>query len=104
MQELSGKSKIPHYATVISLIIPQQLRDRDADPVTLDDDFAFCDRPFIGQDQHGVVLSGIQLNDRATAHAQQLVHGNDGPPENNRDFNLDACDIGSHLPCRTNAA
>ena len=42
-------------------------------------------------------LLRIQLDDGATAHAEKLVHGNDGPAQNDRNLDLDALDIGRHL-------
>src|SRR5271156_6237457 len=78
----------------------EDLCDRDADLVALDDNLAARDGLVIGHNQHCIVLPGVELNDGAAAHAQELMHGNDRTAENDRDLDLDAFDIGSHLPAR----
>src|SRR5271169_2576267 len=85
--------------TYNSLWRPEELRDRHADLVTLDDDLAAGDRLVVGHDQHRVILPGIEFDDRAAAHAQELMHGNDRPAEHDGEFDLDGFDVGSHVPC-----
>ena len=95
MQEWSGKSNYSHDM-MCSLVSSQKIRDGDADSVTLDDDFAFGDRPVVGQHEHALVLFGIQFDDRTAAHPKKLVHGNDRAAEHNGDLDLDAFDVGGH--------
>jgi lipoyl(octanoyl) transferase len=95
MQEWSGKSIYLHDISCV-LISAQEIRDGDTDAVALYDDLAFGDRPVIGQHQHGFVLFRIQLDDRAAAHPQKLVHGNDGTAEHDGNLDLDAFDGGGH--------
>ena len=45
---------------------------------------------------HRVVLAGIQLDDGAAAHAQQLVHRNGRTAEDDGDFDFDAGDVRGH--------
>src|ERR1700721_2783093 len=42
---------------------------------------------------------GIQLNHRATAHAQKVVHGDHGTAQDDRSLHFDIVDIGSHPGC-----
>jgi lipoyl(octanoyl) transferase len=42
-------------------------------------------------------LAGIELDDRAATHSEQLVHRDDGAPEHDRDFDFDAADVGGHV-------
>ena len=74
----------------------KKLGDGDADPVALYDDFAPGDRSIIGQHHDGVVLAGIELDDRSATHAQKLVHRNDRAAQNDGDFNRDAFDVRGH--------
>ena len=47
------------------------------DLFSIDHDFPFGDRLVVGEHQNRVILLRIQLDDGATAHPQQLVHGYD---------------------------
>ena len=67
----------------------ENLIDRNGDPVAFDHDIAFRYRPVVGKDHHRLVLVRIELDHSTTPHAEQLVHGNDGTAEHNRDFDFD---------------
>src|SRR5207253_786840 len=84
-----------HY--MLLFVANQQVGNGNPDLVTMNDDFALGDGPFIGEDQHGIVLAGVQLDDGAAAHAQELVHGDDRAAEHDRNFDFDAIEIGGHV-------
>src|ERR1700742_1296601 len=81
----------------VLLIARQDLGDRDADLVAMDDDLALGHGLLVGEHGDGVVLGGIELDHRAAAHAQQLVHRDDRAAEHDRDFDFDAVDVRGHV-------
>jgi hypothetical protein len=71
------------------LITLENFYNGDADLVAMDNDVAGCHRLIVGQNQHRVILTRLQFDHRAAAHAQQLVHGNHRFSQNDRDFDFD---------------
>src|SRR5262245_49473708 len=64
--------------------------DLDRDPVALDGEFAARDRMVVGEDPDLVILLCVELNNGATAHAQELLHWHQRPAQKHGDFDLDA--------------
>ena len=56
----------------------QDIGDRNTDFFALNHDFTARDRPVVGQDPDLVVLSGVEFDDGTAAHAQELLHRQDG--------------------------
>ena len=80
------------FYTIMKVILDlglQNLGDGDGNPVTVEMDFALGDRFIVGQHQDRVVLVGIEFNHRAAAHAQKLMHGDNGLPEHNGNLDFD---------------
>ena len=68
----------------------------------LDLDLAECDEFLIGVNAQGIVLGGVELNDGATAHAQQMMnrHHRSAQFDADVDFNLVDRAHGTYLVCR----
>jgi lipoyl(octanoyl) transferase len=95
MQDYGGEYKKQHQSRCL-IVTLQQIDHGNRDFVALDLNLAFGHRLVVGQDGEGVVLMGIELNHRATAHAQQLMHGNDRAAQHHRDLDLYIIQVGSH--------
>jgi lipoyl(octanoyl) transferase len=78
----------------------QQLGHGDGNPIALDDNLPLCDGAIVSEQDHRIILPGLELDHGTPAHAEQLVHGNDRAAENHRDFDLDAFYVGGHGPIR----
>ena len=63
----------------------QEFLDLDRDGCAVDDDHAARDGKVVGENLHLVALGRIERDDRAAAHAQELVDRHAGPAEDNRD-------------------
>src|SRR5690348_3783098 len=75
---------------------PEKLGDRYRDALHLDHNVALGHRAVVGEHHHRVILPGIQLNYRAAAHAEELVHRDHGLAKHHGDLDLDAFDVGGH--------
>src|SRR5580704_17030507 len=93
MQETYGEYNIILlcWCCIVNIAF-QDFAHRNCDTVTLNDDFALRDGPIVGEHGNRFVLSGVELDDGAAAHAQELVHGYDRASEHDGDFDFNGVD------------
>lgn len=66
---------------------------RDAEAIALDRYLPSGDRVAGGEDPEFVRLLGVERNDGAAAHAQELLHRHAAAAQYNRKFDVDVMDL-----------